>query len=295
MFIMTKNAKYNWHKNKLLPTTIKGYSILVGVILIATVLIVSSSVTLAAPFTAATSSNHDGTDIYPAPPAKAAASQTQFNLGIAYAYVGPAPSNTSYFSERFNATMYLAYQYPSKVLLNITRVAGVQITSCDAEIEVYGVKIAANTGATEYYTYSVGTSYNPSFSYSNESTLILHVHNLVDHNLYKSITGSFDFNWTANTSILSHTLGSIGWYTNVPNSGAGLSSAGIPNAISVTVYRIGYITMSNGSVSIYKDASTDNVIASVQLGNYEDGFLYNNLVPASELPQTDLFYPNTGT
>jgi len=280
--------------NKLLPTkTKKGYLIIFGVILIATALIVSSSLALAAFSTPATSSKPDGTDMYPAPPAKVAASQTQFNLDIAYAYVGPAPSNTSYFDKGLNATMYLAYQYPSKVLLNITRVSGVQIASCDAEVEVYGIKIAANTGATEYYTYSVGTNYNPSFSYSNESTLILHVHDLVDHNLYKAITGSFDFNWTANTSILSLTIGSIGWYTNIPNSGAGLSSAGTPNTISVTVYRIGYITMSNGSVSIYKDTATNNAIASVQLGNYEGGFLYNNLVPAAELPQTDLFYPNT--
>jgi hypothetical protein len=278
--------------NKMLSAkTKKGCLVMFGVILIATALIVSSSLTFAASTSVTASSN--GTDMYPAPPAKVAASDTQFNLDIVYAYVGPAPSDTSYFDEKFNTTMYLAYQYPSKVLLNITRVPGVKIASCDAEVEVYGIRIVADTGTTEYYTYSAGTNYDSSFSYSNESALILHVHNLVDHNLYDGIIGNFDFNWTANTSIMSQTIGSIGWYTNIPSADAGLYRAGTPGTISITVSRIGYVTMSNGSVSIYEDAPTDNAIASVLLRNYKDGFLYNRLVPASELPQTDLFYPIT--
>ena len=137
----------------------------------------------------------------------------------------------------------------------------------------------------------MGTNYNSSFSRSDKSALVAYVDNLVDHNLYKENSGIFEFNWTANTSILSSTTGSVGWYTSSHNRSAGLYSAGIPNAISVTVYRIGYLTMSNGSVSIFKDSATNNVKASAQLGNYGDGFLYNKLVPPAELPQTDLFYP----
>lgn len=289
---MTKNIQYNWLRNQLQPTkTKKGYLILFSVTLIAIVLIVSFFSSLAASSMPVASSVPDGTDMYHASLAKVAASGTQFNLDIGYAYVGPAPANTAYFDNKFNDTMYLASQYPSLVRLNITRVPGDQIASCDAEVEVYGVKIAANTGATEYYAYGVGTNYNSSFSSSDKSTLCLNVNDLVNCNLYSSISGSFDFNWTANTSILSLTIGSIGWYTNNPNSGAGLSSAGIPKAISVTVYRIGYVTMSNGSVSIYKDSATNNVKASVQLDNYGDGFLHNKLVPAEKLPQTDLFEP----
>lgn len=289
---MTKKAKNDCFKNKLLPKkTEKSYLITCGVILIATLLIVSFSLTFAASSPSATSYTPGGTDIYPAP-IYPATSGSQFNLDIAYAYVGPSPLNTSYFDQGFNATMYLASQYPSVVRLNITRVPGVQIASCDAEIEVYGVKIATNTGLTENYAYGVGTNYNASFSHSNKTALVPYVNDLVDHNLYRAITGSFDFNWTADASILSHTIGSIGWYTTNPNSGSGLSNAGIPNIISVTVYRIGYITMSNGSVSIYKDSTTNNTVALVQLGSYGDGFLYNKLVPAAELPQTDLFHPN---
>ena len=281
---MTKNAKYK-NQIKLIKMK-KGYLILCGLILIATLLIVSFSLELAA------SSAHDGADMYPAPPSEVAASGTQFNLNIAYAYVGSAPSNvTSYLDKTSNASMYLISEYPSVVRLNVTRVPGVQIACCDAELEVYGVKIAANTGTTEYHAYFIGTNYNFCFSKSNESTLVPYVNNLVDHNVYSEITGGFVFNWTANTSVLSHTIGSIGGYTSKPSGWAGLWSSGKPNDISVTVYRIGYITMSNGSVSVYKDSITNNGTDLVQIGNYRDGFLYNKLVPAERLQQIDIFHP----
>ena len=210
---------------------------------------------------------------------------------MAYAYVGSAPSSvTSYLDATLNSSMYLVDLYPSVVRLNITCLPGVQIASCDAVIEVYGVEIATDTGLTEYHAFFVGTNYNSSFSQSNLTNLVPCVNDLVDRNVYSGITGSFQFNWTANTSILSHTIGSIMSYSTVPSNYTGLWSAGKPNAISVSVYRIGYITMSNGSVSLFKD-STTNAIASVQLSNYEDGFLYNKLMPLAELPQTNLFQP----
>jgi hypothetical protein len=260
-------------------------------ILIAILLIVSLASAAVKSSASSTGYTPGGTDMYPAP-VYVAASATQFNPDIAYAYVGPAPANSSYFDQGFNATMYLASQFPSIVCLNITRIPGIQIASCDAEIEVYGVKIVTNTGLTENYAYGVGTNYNASFSHSQKNALVPYVNDLVDHNLYRAITGSFEFNWTTDASILSHTIGSIGWYTTNPNAGTGLASAGIPQSITVTVYRIGYVTVSNGSVSIYKDSNVKSII-SVQLSKYEDGFLYNKLVPTAQLPQTDLFHPIT--
>ncbi len=45
-----------------------------------------------------------------------------------------------------------------------------------------------------------------------------------------------------------------------------------PNALSVTVQRIGYITIANGADSYYKDsAQTGNSLAT-RLDNYKDGF-----------------------
>jgi hypothetical protein len=215
---------------------------------------------------------------------------SQFNIGIAYAYVGPAPTNSSYVDSQYNATMYLESKYPSIVYLNITRNPGILITSCDAAIEVYGISIATNTGMEEDFTYAAGTNFNQSFSNADKIAMGPYISQLVDHRIYRTIAADFDFNWTENTSILSLTIGSIGWYSKYPISDGGLAAAGIPSTVSVTVHRIGYITMAKGFISTQMDAISNN-IASIQLGKYQNGFLYNNLVPMPELPQINLFEP----
>lgn len=96
---------------------------------------------------------------------------------------------------------------------------------------------------------------------------------------------------TDNTSILSNPVGSVDCYSSL-HSGHGLWSAGKPNTMSVTVQRIGYLTIKNGSVSLYKDTLETTTTAIEQIGNYQNGFLHNDLVPAAKLPQTNLFHPS---
>ena len=215
---------------------------------------------------------------------------SQFNIGVAYAYVGPAPTSSSYVDSQYNATMYLESKYPSIVYLNITRNPGNQIATCDAAIEVYGIRIITNTGLEEDFTYAAGTNFNMSFSNADKIAMGPYISQLVDHRIYRTLAADFDFNWTENKSILSLTIGSIGWYSKYPISNGGLAAAGIPSTISVTVHRIGYVTMTNGVISIYTDAISNN-IASIQLDKYQNGFLYNNIVPTPELPQINLFEP----
>ena len=108
--------------------------------------------------------------------------------------------------------MSLESQYPSAVVFNITRIPGIQIAACDAVIEVYGVQIVANTGEAENHGYFIGTNYNSSFSGSELSALEVPVTNLADPNVYNEVRGNFCFNWTENTSIFSHSVGSVGCY-----------------------------------------------------------------------------------
>jgi hypothetical protein len=231
-----------------------------------------------------------------APATKSAGPESQFQVEIAYAYVGPLPlDKASYFSKSFNQTMVATSKFPSAVFLNFIRVPSVQISSCDAVIQVYGVKIAADTGPTEYHAWSAGMNYT-ALTQEEFGMLIRNADNLVDRNLYRSIGGTFHNMWAADQSILSQKIGSVGEYTgNHTNSQPNifdLSSAGMPNKISVEVRRIGYVTITNGSVNVYKDAITVNKsVAYAQLSKYEDGFIYNNIVPAEKLTQIDLFHP----
>jgi len=271
---MIKNAEYNWHQKQIAIN--KRYLAVLGIVLIATALIVSFSLALA------TSS---------AQPTNVAGSETQFNFDVAYAYVGKCTNHTSYTDSNGNL-MSRVSQYPSAVMFNITRLPGVKIASCEAVIEVYGVHITTDTGKVENHAYIVGTNYSSSFSPDSELTSFFpYIGDLIDRSVYRSgVIGDLYFNWTDNTSILSRKVGSVGCYSSL-NSTLGLWSAGKPNEISVTVNRIGYLTISNGSVSVYKDAATTNTATTAQLGNYEDGFLHNTLVPAAKLPQTNLFEP----
>ena len=226
-------------------------------------------------------------------PHEVASPKTQFQVHIAYAYVGPAPSSgvSTYFDQATNTTMRLVSQYPSVVRLNISCVPNAQIAGCDAVVEVYGIKIASDKGPAEYRAYFMGTNYNPSLSNASLSTLIQHVPDLYDVSLYSNLAGNFKFSWDDHTSFLTNTLGSITSYTSADSSALGLFSAGKPNAVSVTVYRIGYITITNGSVTVFEDPSNTTPADMVQLGNYESGFLHNGLVPSAQLPQENLFQP----
>ena len=224
-------------------------------------------------------------------PTNVAGPETQFNVSIAYAYVGERPSNAnaSYVGSN-GALMFPVSQYPSAVILNVTRLPGAQIASCDAEIEVYNIQITTITGLVENNCYFVGTNYNPSFSSSEPSRLIAQLKDLITSKDYSGFIGNFEFNWTDSTSILSNLVGSANCYSTL-HSSLGLWSAGNPESISVAVYRIGYIKMSNDSVVVYNEQPNSNAVDVKQLNTYGNGLVYNNLVPADKLPQVDLFSP----
>jgi hypothetical protein len=229
------------------------------------------------------------------PSIEPAGAESQVQVKIAYAYVGPLPPDKAYYVDyKTNETMVHISKYPSAVFLNFTSVPPNQISSCDAVIEVYGVKIVADTGPTEYYGWSIGTNHT-AFTQENMATINSYRDDLIHQSNCLVRGGSWSYNLAAR-SILSHTIGSIGCYTTnstfTQPSRSDLSSAGTPKAISIEVYRIGYITMTNGSVTIHKDAVTDNKpVAYTQLSKYEDGFISNNIVPTEQLQGIDLFHP----
>ena len=229
------------------------------------------------------------------PVVKAAGPETQFNVSIAYAYIGPPEANqTSYFDKNFNTTLVLATNYPSVVYLNFTKLPSNQIGWCDAVLEVYGIKVSTDIGVTEYHAYSVGTNYT-ALPGGQNMILLRYRDNLIDANQYSSPRGIFDFKWEDNTSLLSHMMGSAGTYT-IPNdefNETTLFNERIPNSVSAIVYRLGYITISNGSVTINKDEATiGNIVSQVTLSKYGNGFIYNTLVPDEDLPEIDLFHPD---
>lgn len=217
------------------------------------------------------------------------ATTPNFNLDIAYAFVGQGPPNASY-TDNDGRVMSPASQYPSAVYLNVTRLPKASTGLCDAIIELFVVKISSDKGSIENYAYFDGTNIKSSFSDDELTELTNHVYDLIDLDAVDGVSGNFCFNWTTAQSILSQKIGSYGSYNNY-KTGLGLWSAGQPDAISITIYRLGYVTMTNGAISVYSDKAASNALTQIQLQTYSDGFLNNKVVATNKLSQIDLFHP----
>jgi hypothetical protein len=221
---------------------------------------------------------------------KTAGSESQFKVDLAYSYAGRWTANSSYFDSE-NRQMSLVSLYPSITILNVTRLSGVNIPSCDVIVEIYDLTLTTNTGQLEKFAYAIGTNYSSTFTSSKMQSVMSHINDLVDKTVYR---GGWEVtirpNWTENTSFMTNTIGSACIYSS-HNSTSGLWDAGTPNIISIAVNRIGYLTMKDDSLMAYKDTVTNTAVAT-QLRNHEEGFLYNSIVPAEKLPQTNLFAPN---
>jgi len=213
-------------------------------------------------------------------------SETVFNVDVVYAFVGKGPSEAP--QSHFGVLHYPKSQYPSALYLNVTHDSSAEIESYDAIIEVYLIQIISDEGPTEKYIWFEGTNYSPSFSDSEKTSLTERVFDLIDLNTINGVRGHFRFNWTDNTSVLGGKVGSLGSYSSNP-SGLGLWSAGKPNTISVTVHRIGCVTLDDDSISVRADMASAK--ATFQLEKYGEGFLSNKIVPADNLSQIDLFHP----
>ncbi|MDG6223065.1 MAG: hypothetical protein IAX21_01725 [Candidatus Bathyarchaeota archaeon] len=210
----------------------------------------------------------------------------QFNLDPTYAYVGKGNQNSTVIDSN-GILLSPISQYPSTVYFNISRPTVKNIV-CDAFLEVFNVKIESDKGSAENFIFFTGTNVIPSFSDAELNILTEGVYDLIDRTLRDGVSGNFRHNWTADESILSAKVGSYGTFTNYKN-GLGLWSAGKPNNISVTFYRIGFVTITNGAISIRRDAICINHKSQIQLQEYDSGFLKNELVPIDKLSQNNRF------
>lgn len=220
---------------------------------------------------------------------KVAGSETQFKVDLAYTYIGKWTGNTSFIDSQGHQTSLVSL-YPSAIVLNVTRLPGINIMSCDAVLEVYSIEITTDSGLLEKFAYVVGTNYSSSFTVTEAESLLSHMDKIVDKNVYRGgYEGTIKRNWTESSSFLTNTFGSACIYSS-HNGTIGLWKAGRPTTISVGINRIGYLTVSNDSVTVYKDTLTKATIAS-QLSNYQEGFLYNAIIPVNKLSGANLFVP----
>jgi hypothetical protein len=216
--------------------------------------------------------------------------EQQFQCNVVYAYIGKG--NLSDVTTTNGMQENPLSQYPSAVYFNFTHISNPLKELCDVKVEVYLIEIVSNKGPTEKYLWLEGTNCNSTFSDFNKTQLVIakHVDELIDRRTLSGQGGHFKFNWIVGTSVIGGCVGSIGKYSSAP-SNLGLWSGGKPDTISVNIRILGWITINGDSVSTTANDQKNTNVKRINFQNFNNGFIYNKIVPNDQLSQVDLFNP----
>ncbi|NLE06176.1 MAG: hypothetical protein GX638_15420 [Crenarchaeota archaeon] len=220
----------------------------------------------------------------------------QFSIDVIYAYVGP---RTNYFTSGnpFSDEMPLNQLnakslYPSLICLNVTSNFEAYSELYDAKLEIYQIQLSSNTGLLENYTYFIATNCNPFFKNADSLELaVSQIDTIINRQQIDRLTGNFAYNISIDNHSLIGRVGSVGMYNSIPSE-LSLWKNGEPETITLSISRIALITLKGTETTIFKSplALSEDTI-QLQLEKFGEGFIYNKLVPSSQLSEMDLFQP----
>jgi hypothetical protein len=222
----------------------------------------------------------------------------RFNINMLYAYIGPRTdhftSGNPLQNETAINTLYAKSLYPSLLCFNITSNSITESDSYEAKLEVYQIQFYSDNGLNENYTYFVATNCQSSFTNANAlNPAISQIGALVNINNTDRVNGNFAYDIISSNRTSSGRVGSLGMFTSKP-SDLGLWQQGQPNAVTISITRLGLIAMKGTTMSIFKPTSltpTDTV--QLKLQKLGDGFVYNALVSQEQIAKMDPFQPPT--
>lgn len=203
-------------------------------------------------------------------PTPASVASHMFAADLVYAYVGKV--NVTEHSH-FGMDVHNANLYPALVYMNYTYLGIPDDEACDAKFEGYIVELVSDTGTTAEYTAYHGVGFN-------ESSYAL-----------PAMPEATDIEIGFSSAIGESSLGRVtdsGSFTS-GDSSLGLWTNGSPGSITLTLRRIGWWTVREGSIMSTDNPDVNEVLLQVQLEVFGDGFLYNKMVPQNELTGMDPF------
>jgi hypothetical protein len=227
-----------------------------------------------------------------------------FSINIPYAYWttrdGPIDySNNPLFPDdpfndvELNETNSVSEQH--MMILNLTLNVDTANEPVDGRVEYYQIDLSSDKDLVETTYFFIGTNSNSSFTFDD---LLDNIHFMrndwFDTDQFNPKIGGggglLKYNWAAGFSQFWPEGGS-GTGTLGGSSTAMLVSAlREAETLSITVYRLGWATFT-GNSTIFTSANNE-IVDQIQLEKFgEEGWLYNNLVPADELADTDLLRP----
>lgn len=235
-----------------------------------------------------------------------ALSEPWFDIKIPYAYITTDNGTLTYtdpsVSNPFNETNTVNEQH--LIALNFTLNTDLAKYSADARIEYFVIELSSDKEAIGTINWFVGTKSEgvsiDNFHFMRDEWFDTDLFstdgydNFTDAGEVDGRTVAMDSgiwsgalmsgNWTSGHSILfpewGHKCGTIG---NSPTSRI-VSAIRGAETLQVSIQRIGWVTFTGNSTEVRLPTSENDLIAEVvQLEKFENGFLYNTLVPEDRL------------
>jgi hypothetical protein len=218
-----------------------------------------------------------------------------FKVDVAYAYVGWRNGSLTSPNQPWGGTsLNASCLYPNVAYLTF---ASTGSQPCDAKIEVYLIQFSSDTGVNQSYVYAMGANYSSSYDASRVQGMIADVNDfvemgpnssmMVDNGI--SVQNHFNTSLVTGSPFWGASVGDFGGYHSGP-SGLGIWGNGQPSAVTLTVYRLGWVTLNGQSISV-TFANSNDAAVQVHLSKFGNGFLCNTIFSQDELAQIDLFNP----
>jgi len=169
------------------------------------------------------------------------------------------------------------------IALNTTLEVQKEAELPDAMISYFLVQVYSDAGPVENLTFYQGAAYNNSFSTEQFNSFIFS--NDTWFGNHTGGGGSFYFNATPTQSFI---LSGGGEYSS-DGSKAALPGGQIPLEVSINLTRLGSVIFKGTSTVISQ--ANEGFIEHVQLVKYQDGFLYNIIVPSDQVDQINELNP----
>jgi hypothetical protein len=210
-----------------------------------------------------------------------ASSQPWFNLDVPYTYW------TANSTKNSNGTVTYGEWYLT--LFNVSLNSAAVQQAVDARIEYFQIQVYTDKAPIENLTYFVGTNRTAAFD-SIESSFHFIRDNWFDTNT--SGGGMFGGDFSGNEfGGMSGTNAGLCPLSNWLNSTVSQRIFNIENAkaIYLDIRRLGSVILDGNITTAI--LSSNEVIQHFELKKFGEGFLYNNMIPENQLPQTNLLSP----
>jgi hypothetical protein len=181
------------------------------------------------------------------------------------------------------------------LMLNLTLNIDTTNEAVDGRVEYYQIDLSSDKELIETMRFFIGTNSNSSFTFDD---LLENIHFMREdwfdtdqfNPKFGGGGGLLKYNWTAGFSQLWPEGGSGTGTLGGSGTAMRVSALREAETLSVTVYRLGWATFTDNSTMF--TSTNKELIDQIQLEKFgTEEWLYNDLVPADELADTDLLRP----